>query len=100
MWVNLLFSVIFAKGNNLLDINLLSRALSPAFQRFVFSSRKDLNLLSRASNPFLRRVYSSRKEFAPAGANSFFAELIPDEKRGKMNVTGLGVLILYPFTRD
>ena len=33
--------------------------------------------------PFQNRVYSSRKEFAPKGANSFLYELTPHQMGGK-----------------
>ena len=40
-------------------------------------------LLSWTMQSFQNRVYSSRKEFAPQGANSFLLKFTPNEMGGK-----------------
>ena len=59
------FSVIYFKGDN--------------FQNFMFSL---LNIIH-----FLNKAYSTRKEFAESGANSFLAEWAFVQKGGKTIMT-------------
>ena len=40
-------------------------------------------LLSWTMQSFQKKAFSSRKEFAPMGANSFLEEITPNEMRGK-----------------